>query len=155
MSMRRLSVAVIAAAILVQAGSIATASVSTKTVAACKLVTKDEIEDILEVYLAEPLVDEPTRCQYDDNGVLVTIATAKFTRAVKKDFAVNLKQSDAEKIPGLAKAYIVVNDKFLRADAVKGKKFLTVTVTLIDSGGEVGLPVDQFVEITKAAFKGL
>ena len=153
MSIRRLSVVVIAAAILLQTGPVATAAVSKKTVDACKLATKTEIEDILGVNLPEPDVDDPARCQYNDNGALITIAVAKYSKALKKDFAVNSKQPGAEKIPGLKKAYAVESARLLRADAVKGKKFLTVVV-VAGSGGEVGLPFDQFIEITKAAFKG-
>jgi hypothetical protein len=154
MGIRRLSVMMIAAAFLVQSGSTAAGSVPAKTVAACRLATADELEGILGVNLPEPLLDEPTRCQYNDNGAIVTIATAKYTKAVKNDFAVNSKQAGAEKIPGLKTAYVVVRDRLLRADAVKSKKFLTVTVIGVD-GGEVELPVDQFIKITKAAFKRL
>ena len=142
-----------AAAILVQAGSAATASVSAKTVNACKLATAKEIAKILGVQLGAPTLDDPTRCQYTStSGTLVTIATAPYTAAVKSDFAVNSKQPTAKKIPGLKKAY--VSTRVLRADSVKGTKFLTIAI-LSTTGAETGVTTDELIKLTKVAFKRL
>jgi len=107
---------------------------------------------VLGVQLVEPTLDDPTRCQYDANGALVTIATAKYTKLVKKDYAVNSKQPGTKKIPGLKKAY--VSTRVLRADSVKGNKFLTVSI-LSTTGAETGVTINELIELTKTAFKRL
>lgn len=153
MSIRRLSVMVIAAAVLVQAGSAATASVSAKTVKACELATAEEIAEILGVQVSVPTMDDRTQCEYSpDDGVVVTILSTKYNKFA----GFNSKQPNAKKIPGLKKAYTVFaeHSRLLRAAAVKGKKFLTVIISSA-TGAETGVTLDQLTELTKTAFKRL
>ena len=152
MNIRRLSVMVIAAAVLVQAGSAATASVSAKPVKACELATAEEIAEILGVQVSEPIVDDRTRCEYSDDGVVVTILSTKYNKFA----GFNPKQADAKKIPGLKKAYTVFGEqsRLVTAQAVKGKKFLTVIISSA-TGAEIGVTLDQLTELTKTAFKRL
>ena len=119
---------------------------------ACKLATAKEIAKILGVQLGAPTLDDPTRCQYTSaSGTLVTIATAPYTKAVKKDFAVNSKQPTAKKIPGLKKAY--VSTRVLQADAVEGTKF--ADAILSTTGAETGVTTNQLIKLRKSVYKRL
>jgi len=83
--------------------------------------------------------------------VVVTILSTKYNKFAGFD----PKQADAKKIPGLKKAYTVFGEHSLlpRAEAVKGKKLLTVIISLPPGPRQVTL--DQLTELTKAAFKRL